>query len=50
MLNGDTKTYGKDFLFDGHDETCWNSDEGPVQWVLIKFDNPVRISQVSPPP
>lgn len=27
VLNGDKKMYGKTFLFDGSDETCWNSDK-----------------------
>jgi hypothetical protein len=26
-LNRDTKQFGKKFLFDGLDETCWNSDQ-----------------------
>ena len=26
-LNRDTKTFGKKYLFDGNNETCWNSDQ-----------------------
>ena len=26
-LNRDTKQFGKKFLFDGREETCWNSDQ-----------------------
>ena len=26
-LNRDVKQFGKKFLFDGDDETCWNSDQ-----------------------
>lgn len=33
VLNRDTKQYGKQYLFDGNEETCWNS--GQVQWVLM---------------
>ena len=27
MLNRDVKQFGKHFLLDGQDETCWNSDQ-----------------------
>ena len=27
VLNRDVKQFGKKFLFDGHDDTCWNSDQ-----------------------
>ena len=27
MLNRDVKQFGKKFLFDGQDDTCWNSDQ-----------------------
>ncbi len=27
MLNKDVKQFGKKFMFDGLDETCWNSDQ-----------------------
>lgn len=46
MLNKDTRTYGKQFLFDGTEETCWNSDEGESQFVIIKFEEVVNISEV----
>ena len=26
-LNRDNKMYGKKFMLDGSDETCWNSDQ-----------------------
>lgn len=26
VLNKNAKEYGKKFLYDGKDETCWNSD------------------------
>ena len=26
-LNRDTKQFGKKFLFDNREETCWNSDQ-----------------------
>ena len=27
VLNRDVKQYGKKFLFDKEDDTCWNSDQ-----------------------
>lgn len=47
VLNKDSKTYGKQYLFDGSEETCWNSDAGDLQWVIVKFEGIVSFSQVS---
>ena len=41
VLNKDTKSYGKQHLTDGSLETCWNSDQGPNQFILIQFSSPV---------
>ena len=27
MLNRDAKQFGKKYMFDDNDETCWNSDQ-----------------------
>ena len=27
MLNRDARQFGKQFMFDGSEETCWNSDQ-----------------------
>lgn len=27
VLDQNTKQFGKTFLFDGNEETCWNSDQ-----------------------
>ena len=27
VLNRDVKQFGKQFMFDNNDETCWNSDQ-----------------------
>ena len=27
MLNRDAKQFGKKYMFDNNDETCWNSDQ-----------------------
>jgi hypothetical protein len=35
VLNDDTKTYGKKFLLDGKEDTCWNSDHVQIIFRLI---------------
>ncbi|NXW80013.1 NR2CA protein, partial [Hirundo rustica] len=46
VLNRDVKHFGKQHLFDGSEETCWNSDQGASQWVTLCFPRPVRVSQL----
>ncbi|XP_014678117.1 PREDICTED: nuclear receptor 2C2-associated protein-like [Priapulus caudatus] len=46
VLNRNVKEFGKQFLIDGSDETCWNSDEGLPQWVLLRFLHPVLIARL----
>lgn len=44
VLNKDTRNYGKQHMFDNTDETCWHSDAGIQQWILINFENTCTIS------
>ncbi|NXR30927.1 NR2CA protein, partial [Zosterops hypoxanthus] len=46
VLHRDVKHFGKQHLFDGSDETCWNSDQGTSQWVTLDFPSPVKVSQL----
>ncbi|KAF0042306.1 hypothetical protein F2P81_005838 [Scophthalmus maximus] len=46
VLNRDVKQYGKKFMFDCNEETCWNSDQGESQWVSLEFPQSVRVSEV----
>ncbi|XP_033108788.1 nuclear receptor 2C2-associated protein-like [Anneissia japonica] len=46
VLNRDTKQFGRKFLFDGNDETCWNSDEGSPQWVKVEFPETVFLTSI----
>ncbi|XP_028856577.1 nuclear receptor 2C2-associated protein [Denticeps clupeoides] len=46
VLNKDVKQFGKKFLFDSNEETCWNSDQGDSQWVLLQFPREVLVSEV----
>ncbi|XP_078606656.1 nuclear receptor 2C2-associated protein-like isoform X1 [Branchiostoma floridae x Branchiostoma japonicum] len=41
VLNRDVKQFGKKFMFDGDEETCWNSDQGSPQWILVEFTEEV---------
>ncbi|ORY68161.1 nuclear receptor 2C2-associated protein-like protein [Neocallimastix californiae] len=34
----DVKNFGKQFMTDNDDETCWNSDQGSPQSILINFE------------
>uniref|UniRef100_A0AAQ4RBY3 Nuclear receptor 2C2-associated protein n=1 Tax=Gasterosteus aculeatus aculeatus TaxID=481459 RepID=A0AAQ4RBY3_GASAC len=46
VLNRDVKQYGKKFMFDCNEETCWNSDQVKIHFsvlVLISFRLPVQI-------
>ncbi|KAM9329960.1 nuclear receptor 2C2-associated protein [Gastrophryne carolinensis] len=46
VLQRDVKQFGKQFLFDGKDETCWNSDQGSSQWIAIEFPQKVYVSEI----
>ncbi|VCW79628.1 unnamed protein product [Gulo gulo] len=46
VLNRDTRQFGKKHLFDQNEETCWNSDQGPSQWVILEFPQRIRVSQL----
>ncbi|KAB0395209.1 hypothetical protein E2I00_019614, partial [Balaenoptera physalus] len=38
--------FGKKHLFDQDEETCWNSDQGPSQWVILEFPQRICVSQL----
>ncbi|XP_014280171.1 nuclear receptor 2C2-associated protein [Halyomorpha halys] len=44
VLNKDVKQFGKKNMFDGQDETCWNSDQGSPQWVKVKLKEEMEIT------
>lgn len=46
MLNRDVKQFGKKFMFDSNEETCWNSDQGDCQWVMLEFPLSVKVSEL----
>eukprot|EP01137_Pigoraptor_chileana_P007912 Opistho-2@54095 len=46
VLNRDAKQYGKQFLFDGSEETCWTSGQGESQFVVIEFGRDVSVREI----
>ncbi|XP_076230585.1 nuclear receptor 2C2-associated protein isoform X2 [Nomia melanderi] len=38
VLNKNNRSYGKKHMFDNCPETCWNSDAGTPQWIIINFE------------
>uniref|UniRef100_T1IWQ7 F5/8 type C domain-containing protein n=1 Tax=Strigamia maritima TaxID=126957 RepID=T1IWQ7_STRMM len=46
VLNKDVKQFGKKYIFDNRDDTCWNSDQGSPQWILIEFPSAVEIREI----
>ncbi|KAI9276593.1 galactose-binding domain-like protein [Sporodiniella umbellata] len=47
VLNRDAVNFGKQFLVDGNEETCWNSEQGLPQNILIDFPSAVSVSSIS---
>lgn len=47
VLNRDNNNYGKQHLIDGSDETCWNSEQGLPQHILLDFAQEVEVSKIS---
>ncbi|KAI9304187.1 galactose-binding domain-like protein [Cunninghamella echinulata] len=46
VLNRDTTTFGKQNLIDGSEETCWNSEQGLPQHILIDFGGEVKVNEI----
>jgi len=46
VLNKNSKEFGKQHLFDGNEETCWNSHQGKPQYIYLEFKQPVLINKV----
>merc|ERR1712013_876190 len=45
VLSADTKQYGKKFLIDDDDDTCWSSDQGKSQHIAAKFNETTKIAE-----
>ncbi|XP_032686298.1 nuclear receptor 2C2-associated protein [Odontomachus brunneus] len=44
VLNKNVRLYGKKHMFDNSTETCWNSDAGTPQWIIINFKEECDLS------
>jgi hypothetical protein len=47
VFNKDVKNFGKQHLFDKNDETCWSSEDGPTQAILLAFSKPVTLESIA---
>jgi len=47
VLGRDVKSYGKQYLLDSCEDTCWNSDQGSSQWIATNFNSQVPVIQFS---
>jgi len=46
VLNKDVLNYGKQHLLDDQNETCWNSDQGSPQYVMVDFGQAIKLFAV----
>ena len=46
MLNRDVKQFGKKYMFDGNQETCWNSDQGSSQFVMVELPHSSSVGRL----
>ncbi|KAI8882630.1 galactose-binding like protein [Backusella circina FSU 941] len=47
VLNRDNASFGKQNMIDGSEETCWNSEQGLPQHILLDFASPVSIESIA---
>ncbi|ORZ04426.1 galactose-binding domain-like protein [Lobosporangium transversale] len=46
VLNRETTLYGKQFLTDDNEETCWNSESGTPQFIMVDFGRKVLVETI----
>jgi len=46
ILKNKAKEFGKQNMFDGSEETCWQSHQGSPQFIIIEFNQPVSIHRI----
>ena len=47
VYNNNTIENGKDFMFDNEEDTCWSSNQGKLQFVLIAYEVLKDIKEIS---
>jgi hypothetical protein len=46
VLRRNVRQFGTANMFDGKEDTCWNSDQGTPQTLELRFPQPVRVADV----
>lgn len=46
VLNRNAKQFGKHYMLDEQEDTCWNSDQGSPQWIYLKFPKPLVVREI----
>jgi hypothetical protein len=46
VLNRNVTEFGKKHLFDGKEDTCWNSEQGSPQWIAVTFEPVKTVCQI----
>ncbi|GFT30180.1 nuclear receptor 2C2-associated protein [Trichonephila clavipes] len=46
VLNKNTKEFGKQYMIDNCDDTCWNSDQGSPQWLQMSFPQSTTVEEI----
>jgi hypothetical protein len=44
--DNNSSQYGKQLMFDGNEDTCWNSAEGQSQFIFFVFEKVVNIKRI----
>ncbi|XP_029037851.1 nuclear receptor 2C2-associated protein [Osmia bicornis bicornis] len=44
VLNKNNRLYGRNYMFDNSPDTCWNSDAGTPQWIIINFEQECEVN------
>lgn len=47
VFGKDTRSYGKQFLLDGNEETCWHSDGSAPHWIQVTFKRAAQLNSIS---
>jgi hypothetical protein len=46
VLRRNVRQFGPSHVFDGREDTCWNSDQGSPQTLELRFPAPVHVAQI----
>ncbi|GFR07485.1 nuclear receptor 2C2-associated protein [Trichonephila clavata] len=46
VLNKNAKEFGKQYMIDNCDDTCWNSDQGSPQWLQVSFPQSATVEEI----